>query len=81
MDLLSAESVYETYLVFKETLPVNENFAFFGIPDGNFMLNSGSFFAIQAGLLAYYVGQWFVNYICVKFAYNPKARLLGLMVW
>jgi hypothetical protein len=46
MDILQSEDRYEEYLKFKATDPVNDAFAFFGIGDKNFVMNSGSYFVI-----------------------------------
>ena len=43
VDILSGESLYEKNLVMQETGPINDNFAFFGIEDSNFLNNSGSY--------------------------------------
>ena len=44
VDIFSGESFYEKYLVMQESEPINDNFAFFGIGDSNFLGNSGSYF-------------------------------------
>ena len=46
MDLFSGEDFYEANMIFKETEPPTEKFAFFGVDNSNFMLNSGSFYVI-----------------------------------
>ena len=46
MDLLDGGAMFERMFNFKDTDPLNENFAFFQIPDRNFVLNSGSYFVI-----------------------------------
>ena len=46
MDILQTEDAYGKYLKFKETDPMNDAFAFFGIGDKNFVNNSGSYFTI-----------------------------------
>ena len=46
MDILSGEDYYEMMFAFKETDPVGEKWAFFGIGDSNFVMNSGSYFVI-----------------------------------
>lgn len=46
MDIFNGESMYEMLLVFKETTAVGEKFDFFGMGDGNFIMNSGSYFVI-----------------------------------
>jgi len=43
MDILNTEEFYEKNLTFYPTEPVNEAFAFFGIENKNFVLNSGSY--------------------------------------
>ena len=66
---------------FKETEAVNENFAFFQIPDRNFILNSGSYFVLQVILVAIHVGQITTNF-SVKFLRRYKiARELGIYVY
>ena len=46
MDILSSEDNYEKMFEFKETEPINDAFAFFGIGDKNFIMNSGSYLSI-----------------------------------
>ena len=46
MDILNTEGWYENNLTFHETPPINQAFAFFGIDNKNFILNSGSYFAL-----------------------------------
>lgn len=81
MDIFDGQTLYEVYLILKETGPVNENFAFFGIENSNFILNSGSYFIILAGLVLYYATFWGINAVCVYFSYNTYARKVGIFVY
>ena len=65
MDIFSGEDLYEKWFKFKATNPPSEQFAFFQIEDANFFMNSGSYFVIQAGLMAYYLTAWFINMMCI----------------
>ena len=80
MDIFNGESFYEAYLTFKNTLPIGEKFDFFGIGDANFMMNSGSYFVIQAAILGYIIALWMVNKACVCGAKNKTVRQIGIFV-
>jgi hypothetical protein len=81
MDIFSGEALYEAYLTFKETKPPSEQFAFFQIGDSNFMMNSGSYFVIQASLVFYYLFAFIVNKICAYSAKSPVARKVGMFLY
>jgi hypothetical protein len=51
--MLDGSLLYEAIFVFKETEPWNDNFDQFGIPDKNFMMNSGSTFPFTVGIIMY----------------------------
>ena len=68
MDIFSGEDLYDMILEFKEVAPPSEHFAFFGVDSSNFILNSGSYFVIQGGLLIYFLTLKIINTICVKYA-------------
>lgn len=81
MDIFSGEDLYEKYLVFKATQPPSEQFAFFEIDSSNFMMNSGSYFVIQASLLVYYFVTYLINKACVYNARYSVARRIGILVY
>ena len=74
MDIFNGEGIYENAFVFKETLPIGEKWAFFGMDNSNFIMNSGSYFVIIGGLLVYTIGLWMTNKICLIFSKNKRAR-------
>jgi hypothetical protein len=80
MDILKSEEYYEENIVFRKTEAINESFAFFGISDKNFVLNSGSYFMIQGGLLAYCFTKYLINQLSVIFSKNKYARTVGIFV-
>ena len=81
MDIFSGEDFYESHLQFKETESPNELFAFFGVENSNFMLNSGSYFVIQISLILYYFVMYFINKICTCCPSNQYVRRLGMFVY
>ena len=79
MDILSGEDLYEEYMVFKETTPPSEQFAFFEIENSNFMLNSGSYFVIFLSMICYYFSAYIINKVCVCNAKYAIARNIGVL--
>ena len=67
MDILNGEEYYELWFFFKETIAIGDKWAFFGMDNGNFIMNSGSYFVFQVGLLIYFVSFWFINFIATKY--------------
>ena len=80
MDVFDGESLYTKYLIFKSTSPVGEKWAFFGTTNSNFILNSGSYFVIEAGLLIYILALYLINKGCVLFSKSSVARKMGMFV-
>ena len=74
MDIFSGEEYFEMWFIFKETMAIGEKWAFFGMDNSNFIMNSGSYFVINIGLLIYFVAFWFANYIATKYPENSYAR-------
>mgnify|MGYP000898488443 CR=1 FL=1 len=68
MDIFNGEGYYEELFVFKETNAVGEKWAFFGMDNSNFIMNSGSYFVIIGGMMVYLICSYLVNKICVSFA-------------
>lgn len=82
MDVLDGGNWFEKIFNFKETAPVNENFAFFQIPDRNFVLNSGSYFIILIILIANHLVYFIINGIVVKwYSENKTARKVGIWAY
>ena len=81
MDLLDGADLFEAIFDFKETEPLNENFAYYKIEDRNFIMNSGSYFVVQVILFASHFTMSFINIIAVKFARNKHARELGIWAY
>ena len=81
MDVFSGEDYYEEMFEFKETDAIGEKWAFFGMDNSNFVMNSGSYFVIIGGMFLYMVIFSTVNRVCVVFAKNKWARKLGMLVY
>jgi hypothetical protein len=81
MDILNTEDWYGDNLTFHETPPINQAFAFFGIDNKNFILNSGSYFALQLIVIGSILFQYFLNRLAVNHAAHKWARKLGIFVY
>lgn len=81
MDIFKGEEIYENYLVFKETEPLNAAFDFFGVGDLNMINNSGSYFLIQFAIFAYMMLKISVNLLAKKCYKKKFARLMGMKVF
>ena len=78
MDIFSGEDYYEMLFTFKETEAVGEKWAFFKMGDSNFIMNSGSYFVIEVGLMVYILFSYMINKFCVYNAKYPIARKVGM---
>ena len=81
MDIFSGEAFYEKVLTFVDTPPVSEYFAFMGVGDSNFIMNSGSYFVIVGALFAYYLARTLANRLARCCARNRFARMLGMAAY
>jgi hypothetical protein len=63
--------------LFKETTPINDQFAFFGVGDKNFLNNSGSYGLILCGLLWSTLGYFVLNEITAYFYKYKLSRIIG----
>lgn len=80
MDIFNGENFYEENLTFKETAAIGEKWAFFGMDNSNFIMNSGSYFVIIVGLFVYMIVFYTVNKICTLNAKSPVARKIGMAI-
>ena len=80
MDIFSGEDFYEEHFKFKDTEAPSEKFAFFGVENSNFIMNSGSYFVIQIGLIFYYFGMFIINKMCTLCPSKKNARQIGMFV-
>ena len=80
MDIFSGEDFYEKHFTFKETGPINDRFAEFGIEDKNFIMNSGSYLIMQLLLIAWHFARKYLHKLGVKYAKFPIFRRLGMMI-
>ena len=81
MDIFNGEGFYDEHMVFKETEPIGEKWAFFKYDNMNFMLNSGSYFVILLGIFAYEFALYCINKVCTWFPKKPLARKIGVSVY
>jgi hypothetical protein len=65
MDVMDGAGIFENLFVFKDTDPLNPNFELFGMGDKNFMMNSGSFFIFQLGIVLFKMASIFFNFIAI----------------
>lgn len=77
MDILNGERMYEESFSFKETEPINDQFAFFGIGDKNFLNNNGSYGLILCGLTWSTFGYYCLNKMAAKCFKYKISRLIG----
>ena len=78
MDVLDGGGFYEDWFVFLETPPLNQNFELFGVGDMNFVMNSGSYFILGAGIFIFTISRFILNKIATKFAQYPFFRKVGM---
>lgn len=81
MDILKGEEIYGEHLTFKDLGPLNDAFDFFGVGDQNMINNSGSYFLIQIGLLAFMVFKCFVNQLAIRMSKFFYARKVGIWAY
>ena len=81
MDIFNGEGYFEEWFVFKETGAIGEKWAFFGMDNSNFIMNSGSYFVIIGGMAIYAVVFYFMNKVAVKFAKYRNARKFGMFIF
>jgi len=81
MDIFYGTEIIDGTMRFRETEAINDNFELFGIENKNFMLNSGSYFIIQIGLVGYFLGRWLINKLAVRYAHSPTARKIGMWAY
>ena len=61
MDLLDGAGYYSKWFDLRPTQPINDAWEMMDIDNKNFILNSGSYFIIQTGLLAFYLIRFIIN--------------------
>ena len=81
MDVFNGEDYFEKIFNFKETAAIGEKWAFFGMDNSNFVMNSGSYFVIQGGLVVYMIVFFSLNRVCSWNAKNLTARKIGMFVY
>ena len=81
MDILGGGDIIADNLVFYETKPVNSAFAFFGMGDKNMTNNTGSFFFLLGGIIAFMIFKAFLNKLATKLASFHYMRLLGMWAY
>jgi hypothetical protein len=81
MDIFNGEGTYEEHLLFKETSPIGVKWAFFGIENSNFILNSGSYFVIIGGMAFYAFVFWTLNKACAYLAKFSYTRKFGMFIY
>ena len=75
--MFKGEDIVDSIFTFEETPPLNSEFELFGIEDLNFMLNSGSYFVVQIGIVIYFSVRKLLNRVAVRNADKKWARKLG----
>ena len=81
MDILDGKEFYEKWFNFKETEPLNSNYELFDVNNKNFIINSGSYFPIFAGIALYEIVMSAINYLAVKCSGWYWARKVGMSVY
>jgi hypothetical protein len=78
MDVFSGEDLYEKYLQFKETSPINKRFDEFGLGDKIFTSNSGSYLIMQTLIPATILMKILAIRLCIKMSKYYIFRKLGM---
>ena len=61
MDLLDGKGYYSEWFDLRHTEPISDMWEMMDMEDKNFLLNSGSYFMIQTGLLVFYLISFIIN--------------------
>ena len=78
MDVLSGEDLYDKYLGFSQSSPLNDQYEMFGIGSRIFLPNTGSYFIIQAIIIGFILGKYLLNRFARLFARFSCGRRLGI---
>ena len=78
MDVFSAEDYYKEYLEFNYAQPVNDKFKLIGVESLNFLVNSGSFYVIMAGLIFISQMKRIIHWMALKFSRVSIIRSIAI---
>lgn len=81
LDMLDMESTYAARLDLLPTTAVSDSFGFYGLDNRNFLLNSGSYFAVQLGAACWCLLRWVLNAVAARNSENYYWRRLGMWAW
>lgn len=81
LDMLDMESTYAARLDLRPTTAVNDSFGFYGLENRNFLLNSGSYFAVQAAAMGWSLLKWALNAVAARNSENYYWRRLGMWAY
>ena len=80
VDLFSGEKLYEL-INYTETDPLTDNFEQFGIGDLNYLMNSGSYYVVQVGLILFFCSKAILSKLSAKCADTHTCRKIGVRVY
>lgn len=81
LDMLDMEGVYTATLDLLPTTAVSDSFGFYGVENRNFLLNSGSYFALQAAAMGWCLLLWSGNKAAAWMSENYYWRRLGMWAY
>lgn len=81
MDILDGKELYQKWFTFKETPALNDNFEMYDMENQNFLINTGSYFIIFAGMIACDILKFLLNKAAVKCARYRNARRIGMQMY
>ena len=81
MDIFDGANLYDLVFTFRETDPLNKNYALLGIENKNYSLNSGSYFILMVLQILFYFMQFALNFLAIKLANFKIGRKLGMKMY
>ena len=81
MDIINGEGMYEEYMTFKETPPINAKFEMYGLENMTFFLNSGSYLILQLFIFVFVAIEFSLNWVATKCYRWSLFRRLGIWAY
>ena len=78
MDLLDGAGYYSKWFDLRQTKPINDAWEMMDIDNKNFILNSGSYFIIQTGLLVFYLIRFIINSLAACCPKYKRVQKVGM---
>jgi len=81
MDVLDGGTIFSEWFSFKETPAFSSNLELFGLDNMNFLINSGSFFPVIAGMLTWLILKFLLNKACTYLPHKKWVRSIGIWAY